>query len=402
VAVNTDAPISIDAGSSKIVQVVPGTYKIVFSSNDGLMFDTLINVVDHAEILKKNPKQTSVRYLITPPDRPPVVAATKKTNEIKKIDRPTVVDNSKLSNKVDYLQTVTTQSLQLLEKGKLLIEKQNTIVLKGDNEEVTKRKTLLQIKDETTALLQSVRNAFKTSTTDINANVADYNTLIQELQKAKPDNEATKILLQKATNIQRNLIKLQELQLETTKLLNNSDIILTPKLQGIKPMSESLEVALSHNRTDDYKFFVTPQNINNIKVNAKSIILYLIDEKANYETFFYFIQQGLEVNDFDNYLKMEGNNNENLNNVVNGLLKRTVTVAAKTEGNIYASPILKACIAELDINIIELLLKKGAKTCPSLTFPDKRKANNQYLYNTIKKNNTLLLLFIKYGFSFKQ
>ncbi|MBC7651578.1 MAG: hypothetical protein H7101_07505, partial [Deinococcales bacterium] len=375
VTVNTNAPISIDAGSSKIVQVEPGNYNIKITNTDGLKFDTSINVVDHEEVLRRNPKQTSVRYLINPPDKPPVVAA-KKTNEIKRIERPIGVDNSKLGTKVDYLKTVTTQLLQNLEGINLKLNQQNAIVLKGDNAEITKQKTLLQIKAETTAILQNAKSQNQKLNTDITQNISEYNTLIQELQKAKPDNDANKILFQKATDIQKNLIKLQEVALTTTQVLNNTDIIITPKLQGLKPMSDNLEVALSHNRTDDYKFFVTPKTINNLKVGSKNIINYLIDEKANYETFFYFMQQGLEVNDFNN------------------------TVAG--ENGIFNSPLLKACMAELDSNTIDLLLKNGAKLSPTITFPERKKANNQYLYNKIKNNNTLLLLFNKYGFSFKQ
>ena len=179
VAVNRDAPISIDAGSSKIVQVEPGNYKIVITSNDGLKFDTLVNVVDHAEIFKKNPKQTSVRYLINPPNKPPLVAVIKKNNEIKKIDKSTILDNSKLGAKVDYLQAITTQLLQNLESIKTKLDQQNTIVLKGDNEEISKRKTILQIKAETTTLLQNTKTQDQKYSRDITENVAEYNTLIQ-------------------------------------------------------------------------------------------------------------------------------------------------------------------------------------------------------------------------------
>ncbi|MBC7652443.1 MAG: sel1 repeat family protein, partial [Deinococcales bacterium] len=42
-----------------------------FSTKNGYLFDTAFTVLDHAEILAKNPKQTSVRYLINPPDDQP-------------------------------------------------------------------------------------------------------------------------------------------------------------------------------------------------------------------------------------------------------------------------------------------------------------------------------------------
>ncbi|MBC7650168.1 MAG: hypothetical protein H7101_00300 [Deinococcales bacterium] len=86
VVINSSQTFNIDAGSSKIVPVEPGYYTVAFSTKNGYLFDTAFTVIDHAEILAKNPKQTSVRYLITPPEKQQDIVKI----EPKKVDKPIV------------------------------------------------------------------------------------------------------------------------------------------------------------------------------------------------------------------------------------------------------------------------------------------------------------------------
>jgi TPR repeat protein len=85
VVINSSQTLDIDAGSSKIIPVEPGYYTVAFSTKSGYMFDTAFSVVDHSEILAKNPKQTSVRYLINPPDKQPVVVKAEPKNVVQNI-----------------------------------------------------------------------------------------------------------------------------------------------------------------------------------------------------------------------------------------------------------------------------------------------------------------------------
>ena len=383
VKINIHQELDIDGGSSKIITVDPGYYNISLSDNDGFKYDTSLTVLDPTDVLKKT-KQSSVRYLVNPPEKPKVVIPKKiiepkKTVEPKKEEKVVVNNNSQLATDIENTKNNLLYAANEFEAYKLKKEKEFSAIdkgiLKGTAEELTKTKSLFQLKSEATIFITTLKNDIQQDETKLNTKINEYNATNDKLQKLKPDTEANTKLFLKMAEARQLIVKCRDVQTEIKRILTAAELLFPPRIQGIKPMSESLEVALVYGRTEDYKFFVTPQNINNIKVNFKNIINYLVDAKANYETFFYFIQQGLDVNDFTSFIV--------------------------GEGNIYATPILKACIAELDINVIELFLKNGAKLYPKLIFPERKKSNTQYLYNKIKNNNPLLILFIKYGFTFK-